>query len=75
MVESSRVWMVEILSSSSSNLNEQRVNYDKKLIKNYYMNEGYYDALVTSSEININKNFSLILFFQLMKVKNIILEK
>ena len=39
--------------SSSSTLNLARLDYDATLIKNFYLNNGFYDVQVLSSEVNI----------------------
>jgi len=49
--------------SSSSSLNKQRVDFDKKLLTNFYLSEGFYDAQISSVSINpINEYFSDIVF-------------
>jgi outer membrane protein insertion porin family len=46
---------------SSTAFNEQRVEYDKQLIKDFYKSKGFYDAQVESGFANLDKNnfFSL----------------
>ena len=39
--------------SSSSTVNEKRIEYDESLLKNFYLNEGFIDAQVISSNIDI----------------------
>ena len=43
-------------------LNESLVNFDKKLLKNFYLNSGYYDVVINSSFARIvdNKKFELV---------------
>ena len=43
-------------------LNESVINFDKRLLKNYYLNKGYYDVKVNSSfaKITNNDDFELI---------------
>ena len=49
--------------SSSTSLNKQRIDFDKRLLTNFYLSEGFYDIQITSVSINpINKNFSDIVF-------------
>ena len=49
--------------SSSTSLNNQRIDFDKRLLTNFYLSEGFYDVQITSVSINpINKNFSDIVF-------------
>ncbi len=42
-------------------LNESNVNFDKKLLKNFYLNQGFYNVEINSSfaKLNKNKNFEL----------------
>ena len=42
-------------------LKESNVNFDKRLLKNFYLNNGFYEAVINSSfaKINDNKNFEL----------------
>ncbi len=48
--------------SNNVYLNQSRINLDKRLIKNYYKNLGYYNVEVLSSfaEFNKNGNFNLV---------------
>ena len=39
--------------STSSTVNEKRIEYDENLLKNFYLNEGFIDAQVVSSNIDI----------------------
>lgn len=42
---------------SSSLVNKKQINFDKKLLKKFYLNNGYYDVQISSSDINfIGKN-------------------
>lgn len=40
--------------SSNTTLNESRVNYDKFLLKRFYLNQGYFDVQITSANISFN---------------------
>ncbi len=42
--------------SSSSLVNKKRINFDKNLLKRFYLNNGYYDVQITSSDINFIGN-------------------
>ena len=48
--------------STNVYLDQSRINLDKRLLKNYYKNLGYYDVEVVSSfaEFNKNGNFNLV---------------
>ena len=39
--------------SSNTSLNINRIEYDKNLLKNFYLDNGYYDVQIVSSDINI----------------------
>ncbi len=43
-------------------LNESMINYDQKLLKNFYLNKGYYNVLINSSfaKMTDNQEFELI---------------
>ncbi len=45
--------------SSSSTYNEQRIEYDKTLLKDFYLNNGFYDAQITSVDTSFLKNESV----------------
>ncbi|MBL61462.1 MAG: outer membrane protein assembly factor BamA [Candidatus Pelagibacter sp.] len=42
--------------SSSSTYNEQRVGYDKSQLKDFYLNNGFYDAQITSVDTSFLEN-------------------
>ena len=46
---------------SASGLNEQRIEYDKQLLKEFYKSKGFYDVQIESAFVNPNaiNNFSL----------------
>ena len=49
--------------SSSSTINMSRIEYDKRLLKNFYLNEGFYDVQILSSDISfVEKNKALITY-------------
>ena len=49
--------------SSSSTVNMGRIEFDKQLLKNFYLNEGFYDIQILSSDIKIEeKNTASITF-------------
>ena len=37
-------------------MNKKRINFDKNLLKRFYLNNGYYDVQITSSDINFIGN-------------------
>jgi outer membrane protein insertion porin family len=62
--------LLEVISSaedgwwkffSSSALSEQRIEYDKQLLKEFYKNKGFFDAQIESAfaSVDKNNNFSL----------------
>ena len=42
--------------SPSTTLSEERVNYDQRLLKEFYLSQGFYDVQITSSDINFEEN-------------------
>ena len=48
--------------SGKKYLNEARISYDEKLLKNFYLNKGYYNVLINSSfaKMTEDQNFELI---------------
>jgi len=49
--------------SSSSTVNVNRIEFDKQLLKNFYLNEGFYDIQILSSDISFEeKNKASITF-------------
>ena len=49
--------------STSSSVNTNRIEFDKKLLKNFYLNEGFYNAQILSTDINLlNKNSASITY-------------
>ena len=49
--------------SSSTLVNKNRINFDKNLLKKFYLNNGYYDVQITSSDISfIGNNLADITF-------------
>ena len=59
--------------SGKKYLNENLINYDKKLLNNFYKNKGFYNIEIESSFANYlgNDEFEVIIIYHL--VKNIIL--
>lgn len=48
---------------SSSYFSSLKIDLDKKLLKNFYLNNGFYDAQITSVDVNpdkINKNVNIV---------------
>ncbi len=48
---------------SSSALSEQRIEYDKQLLKEFYKNKGFFDAQIESAFVNLDKNNNFSLTF------------
>ena len=42
--------------SSSTTVNMGRIEFDKQLLKNFYLNEGFYDVQILSSDISFKEN-------------------
>ena len=64
--------LLEVISSSedgwwkffsSSALSEQRIEYDKQLLKEFYKNKGFFDAQIESAFVNLDKNNNFSLTF------------
>ena len=54
-------WWKFLSSSSTTNIN--RIEYDKFLLKNFYLNEGFYDVQILSSDVSLSsKNEAEIIF-------------
>ena len=55
--------------SNRKYLNEEFVELDKRLLKNFYLNKGYYDVVINSSYAKVlkDKNFELVLILMLKK--------
>ena len=49
--------------SDNSTVNKDRLNYDESLLKNFYLNNGFYDVQITSVNTEIvSKNLANIIF-------------
>ena len=51
--------------TSNKYLNEDRINLDKNLLKNYFKNKGYYNVLIKSSSAKVIKNNNFVLTFNI----------
>ena len=51
--------------SSNKYLNENRINLDINLLKNYFKNKGYYNVLVKSSSAKVTTNNNFVLIFNI----------
>ncbi len=51
--------------SSSSLVNKKRISFDKNLLKQFYLNNGYYDVQIISSDINFIGNNSANIIFSI----------
>ena len=57
-------------------LNENILNFDERLLKNFYLNKGYYNVKINSSFAKlIDEKEVLNLFIILMQIKNIYFER
>ena len=60
--EENRFWKV---ISSGKFLNEQRIKLDERLLQNYYINSGYYEAQVKSSSVEYQEGDGFALTFSI----------
>ena len=51
--------------SSSSSINTKRIDYDKTLLKEFYLDNGYFDVQINSSDINFLPNNSVEVVFSI----------
>ena len=51
--------------TSNKYLNENRINLDINLLKNYFKNKGYYNVLVKSSSAKVTTNNNFVLIFNI----------
>lgn len=51
--------------SSSSSINTKRIDYDKILLKEFYLDNGYFDVQINSSDINFLPNNSVEVVFSI----------
>ena len=51
--------------SNSTTLNNSMIEYDKNLLKNFYLNEGYYDVQILSSDIEFTKTNQAIITYSI----------
>jgi len=61
-VEESKFWK---FLSRKKYLNEQSLSRDERLLKNYYLDEGYYDAVVNASTAKLLDNNSINITFNI----------
>jgi len=54
---------------STSALSEQRIEYDKQLLKEYYKSKSFYDVQIESTFASVDKNNDFILTFSINSVK------
>ena len=60
--EESRFWK---FISQTIYLNSERIELDKRLLKNFYKNNGYYNVMITNSFVEFNNNGSFKLIFNI----------
>ncbi len=60
--EEAKFWKI---ISRNIYLNDQRIELDKRLLKNYYLSKGYYDAEILSSNVFIEENKGIELTFNI----------
>ena len=56
-------WWKFLSSSSTANIN--RIEFDKQLIKNFYLNEGFYDVQILSSDITFDEKQQALITFSI----------
>ena len=62
VTEENRFWK---FLSKKKYLNENQINLDQRLLKNYYLNEGYYKVKITQSTANIIKNNNFMITYNI----------
>ena len=60
--QESKFWKV---LSKNVYLNEQKIELDKRLLKNYYRNKGYYEIKITSSNVEYSEGEGFILTYSI----------
>ena len=60
--EEAKFWKI---ISRNIYLNDQRIELDKRLLKNYYLSKGYYDVEILSSNVFIEENKGIELTFNI----------
>jgi len=60
--QESKFWKV---ISKNVYLNMQRIDLDKRLLKNYYRNQGYYEASITSSNVEYSEGEGFVLTYSI----------
>ena len=60
--QESRFWK---FISRNVYLNNERIELDKRLLKNYYRNKGYYEAAVTSSNVEYSEGEGFVLTYSI----------
>ncbi len=60
--EEAKFWKI---ISRNIYLNDQRIELDKRLLKNYYLSKGYYDVEILSSNVFIDENKGIELTFNI----------
>ena len=62
VTEENRFWK---FLSKKKYLNENQINLDRRLLKNFYLNEGYYQVKVTQSTANIVKDNNFMITYNI----------
>ncbi len=62
VTEENRFWK---FLSKKKYLNENQINLDRRLLKNFYLNEGYYKVQVTQSTANIIKDNNFMITYNI----------
>ena len=62
VTEENRFWK---FLSKKKYLNENQINLDRRLLKNFYLNEGYYQVQVTQSTANIIKDNNFMITYNI----------
>ena len=70
--EEAKFWKI---ISRNIYLNDQRIELDKRLLKNYYLSKGYYDVEILSSNVFIEENKGIELTFNINSGKRYRIKK
>ena len=59
------LWQVELRGKGGSMSELERIELDKRLLSNFYKNNGYYNVRITNSFVEFNNNNSFKLIFNI----------
>ncbi len=60
--------------SDNSTVNQDRLNYDESLLKNFYLNNGFYDVQILGKEIKLNNNKEATITFSINSGKKYLIK-